>query len=465
MACEYILVASGRARMQPDLCATPHMQPMRELKTEVLVVGGGPAGSTTATFLARRGRRVLLLERERHPRFHIGESLLPANLPILERLGVLDEVARIGVLKRGADFPAENAPGFNVFRFDRALGDTPPHAFQVRREDFDLLLFRHAGLQGVDARDGVRVRDVELRDDSVVAIAEAEGGETWRILAEYLVDATGRDALLGRRLGLRRKHPRHQSAALFAHFRGVEPRSDEDAGNISIYVHDHGWAWLIPLREDVFSVGIVATPELFKDRTEPPAGFLRRILDSVPQIRERMSNAEMAGNLHATGNYSYLCDRMAGHRWIMAGDAGAFVDPIFSTGVYLAMRSGERAAAVIDGCLREPKRERALQREYRREVQEGLRALSWFIVRFTSPAMRWLFANPRNDFDLERAVISMLAGDVFSAPRVARRLVLFKLLYYVVAASRLKAMLADRTSRGRRLAATFVGGTTSQDPA
>jgi len=450
--------------MQPDLCTTPHMLPTRELETEVLVVGGGPAGSTTATFLARRGRRVLLLERENHPRFHIGESLLPANLPILERLGVLDEVARIGVLKRGADFPAENAAGFNVFRFDRALGDTPPYAFQVKREEFDLLLFRHARSQGVDARDGVRVREVEFRGKEVVAIAEAGDGSVLRIRAGYLVDATGRDALLGRRLGLRRKHPRHQSAALFAHFRGVRPRAGEDAGNISIYVHEHGWAWMIPLREGIFSVGIVATPELFKDRKEPPAAFLRRVLDSIPEPRERMVGAELAGNLHATGNYSYLCDRIAGHRWIMAGDAGAFVDPIFSTGVYLAMRSGEQAAAVVDRCLREPRHERALQREYQREAWAGLGALSWFIVRFTSPAMRWLFANPRNDLDLERAVISMLAGDVFAAPRVARRLALFKLLYYVVAAGRLRATLADRTSRRRRLATAFVGGTTSQDP-
>jgi len=437
---------------------------MQEMATEVLVVGGGPAGSTIAALLARRGRQVLLVERDRHPRFHIGESLLPANLPILERLGVLEEVRKIGVIKHGADFPAHNARGFHVFRFDRALGPTPPYAFQVKREDFDLLLFRHAASLGADAREGARVRDVHFEPEGVRAEVEAEDGKRLVVRARYLVDATGRDALLGRQLGLRRKHPIHQSAALFAHFRGVAARDGEDAGNISIYVHDDGWAWMIPLRDGVFSIGIVARPQLFQRRREPREQLLRQILEGIPQIRERMSRAEMAGNLHATGNYSYLCDRLAGRNWIMIGDAGAFVDPIFSTGVYLAMRSAERGADVVDASLSRPEREVSYQRAYEREVWTGLRTLSWFIVRFTSPAMRWLFANPRNGLDLERAMISMLAGDVFAAPQVRRRLILFKILYFAVAATRLPAMMADRRDRRSRVAARFAGGTTSQDP-
>jgi flavin-dependent dehydrogenase len=440
------------------------MSQAREKESEVLVIGGGPAGATTAAFLARRGRSVVMLERDCHPRFHIGESLLPANVPILERLGILEQVRQIGVLKRGADFPAANAAGFNAFRFDRALGSTPGYAFQVRRDEFDQLLFSHAASLGVEAHDGARVTRVDVSTDGVVAMVETRGGETWTVRARYLVDATGRDTLLGKQLGIRRKHPRHQSAALFAHFRGVTGRSGEDAGNISIYVHEHGWAWMIPLRGGLMSVGIVAQPALFRMRRESPAEFLRNVLDRVPQARERMSAAEMVGNLHATGNYSYLCDRIAGPGWIMVGDAGAFVDPIFSTGVYLAMRSAERAAAAIDGILLQPGRERALQREYVRETRAGLKALSWFIVRFTTPAMRWLFANPRNDFQLEQAVISMLAGDVFAATQVKRRLAVFKLLYYVVALGRLGDTLADRRRRKQRLAEVFTGGTTSQDP-
>lgn len=432
---------------------------------DVLVIGGGPAGCTAAAFLVRLGRSVVLLERDRHPRFHIGESLLPANIPILERLGVLEDVRRIGVLKLGADFPTANGSGFNVFRFSRALGSTPGFAFQVKREEFDELLFRHAESLGADAREGVRVRELEFSPQGVTARAESADGARVVVRARYVIDATGRDALLGSRLRLRRKHPRHQSAALFAHFRGVEPRAGNDAGNISIYSHDHGWAWMIPLRDGVFSVGIVADPDLLKSRREPPGDFLLRILNGVRGASERMAGAEIIGNLHATGNYSYLCGRLTGPRWIMAGDAGAFVDPIFSTGVFLAMRSAERSAGIVDRVLDEPALERRLQRAYEREVWAGLRALSWFIERFNAPATRWLFANPRNTFGMEQAVISMLAGDVFGTPMIGRRLAVFKVLYYLLSLRHLPATIAHERLRRRRMAADFTGGTTRQDPA
>jgi flavin-dependent dehydrogenase len=222
---------------------------------------------------------------------------------------------------------------------------------------------------------------------------------------------------------------------------------------------------MIPLRDGVFSVGIVADPWLLKSRREPPADFLMKILNEIPGARERMAGATIIGNLHATGNYSYLCGSLTGSRWIMAGDAGAFVDPIFSTGVFLAMRSAERAAEIVDRVLDKPSIERRLQRAYEREVWVGLRALSWFIERFNAPATRRLFANPRNSFGMERAVISMLAGDVFGTPAIGRRLAAFKAMYYLLSLRHLRETIVHLRGRRRRLTIEFTGGTTRQDPA
>jgi len=173
----------------------------------------------------------------------------------------------------------------------------------------------------------------------------------------------------------------------------------------------------------------------------------------------------LVGNLHATGNYTYACTRMSGSRWVMAGDSYAFVDPIFSSGVYLAMHGAEVAAGVVDGALRNPSQERALQRGYERQVARGLKTLSWFIYRFTTPAMRKLFAQPRNDLQLEQAMISMLAGDVFRDNGVHWRLRVFKLIYFITALGSLKEQALEYLWRRRQTRAVFTGGTTSQDSA
>jgi flavin-dependent dehydrogenase len=430
---------------------------------DVVVVGGGPAGCTAATILARRGWSVTLLEKDQYPRFHIGESLLPMNLPILQRLGVLDEIARIGVLKVGADFPAPTPEGYNVFRFERALDPTWANAYQVRRDEFDSVLLGNASASGVKAFQGLRATSFETGQDTVVVEGHSEAGTPFRCKARYLIDATGRDTLIGNQLRLKRKSKQHQSAALFAHFRGVERRPGSDAGNISIYRFEHGWVWLIPLRDGITSVGAVCWPDYLKQRRGNQREFLLETLRSIPALSQRLVHAEIVGNLHATGNYTYACKRMSGPRWIMAGDSYAFVDPIFSSGVYLAMHSAEAAADVVDGSLRHPAREHALQRAYERQIVRGLRTLSWFIYRFTSPAMRKLFANPRNDWQLEQAMISMLAGDVFRDNGVHWRLRVFKLIYFMTALGDLKEQARSYLWRRSQTRAVFTGGTTSQD--
>ena len=410
---------------------------------DVLIIGGGPAGSCAATLLAQRGWQVVMLEKARHPRFHIGESLLPLNIPILERMGALDKVRAIGLPKYGADFPAEDG-SFNVFDFRRTLRAAPDYAFQVKREEFDQVLFEHARAAGVDARDGVRVERVEF--DPTGRPCVHAGGERWQ--PRHLIDASGRDAFLGRALRLKRRNRRHASAAVFSHYRGVARRSGRDAGNVSIYRHADGWAWAIPLRDGSTSVGVVCFPEHLKARQGDLEDFLRQTLATIPELAHRMRQSERVAPVHVTGNYAYECTRMHGRHWTLIGDAYAFVDPMFSSGVFLAMHAAEQAAAMVDATLREPAREGALQRALQRRIDAGLAEFKWFIYRFTSPTMQSLFAHPRDVLGVEKAVVSMLAGDVFDARPVLRRLRVFRLFYAINALA--MAPSAWRAWRRRR---------------
>jgi flavin-dependent dehydrogenase len=431
---------------------------------DVAVIGGGPAGSTAATLLARRGYKVIALEKARHPRFHIGESLLPMNLPLFERLGVLNKVRALGVFKSGADFEADNERGYNTFEFARAIGNSPPHAYQVWRQDFDQMLYEHARECGADAREGHEVLAVEQNGPRASRLAvRAEDGRTYDIQARYVVDASGRDAFLAAKKHLRRKNREHQSAAIFGHFRGAEARPGEDAGNISIYRFEHGWMWMIPLPDAVMSVGAVCRPEYLKQRKGRTVEYLLDTLKRSPGLWQRMQRADLIGEVRVTGNYSYDAKRMGGPGWVLVGDAFAFLDPVFSSGVFLAMSGAESAVAVVDGALREPRREKALLRRLEKRQRAGMRRFSFFIYRFNGPVLRQMFRQPRNTWQLEQGVISMLAGDLFDTPKVLWRLRLFKLVYAIVGLRNLRRWRAEHKLRLAQARLQFTGGTTPQD--
>ena len=417
---------------------------------DVLVVGGGPGGSTVSTLLGKRGWRVTMLERDRHPRFHIGESLLPANMPIFEDRGALEKLRALGRLKLGADFPRDDG-SYYTFRFDRALGDTRPYAFQVKRDEMDRMLFENARENGVDARELVKVEHVAFDADGVTAQIDAQGAKSV-LRARYLVDASGRDTFLGKQLKLVKRSDQHQSAAMFAHYEGIGYNPDDPEGNIiSVNRFAHGWAWFIPLPGGITSVGCVCKPGYLKTRQGATNDdFMAKTLAIVPGADRRIANARRVSPVRFTGNYSYACSEMAGHRWILIGDAWAFLDPVFSSGVFLSMYSAQKASEVVDGVLREPVRETALQRRYAKHLRRGYARFAWFIHRFNSPVMKALFADPRNVMQVEQGVISMLAGDVFDNKLVLSKLRVFKTIYAIASLINLRRWAADRIDRRRQ---------------
>jgi len=292
-----------------------------------------------------------------------------------------------------------------------------------------------------------------------VAHARDGHGRALQIHARFVLDASGRDTLLGDQLKLKRRNREHASAAVFSHFTGVTRREGPDAGNVTIFRHEHGWAWLIPLREDITSVGVVCSPELLKQRRGETEAFMMRVLGSIPAAQARLENAKRAAPVHVTGNYAYECTRMHGPGWLMLGDAYSFVDPMFSSGVFLAMNSAEAGADVVDAALREPARESALLGAMARKLDAGLDEFKWFIYRFTAPPMKHLFNNPRNVWRVEEAVVSMLAGDVFDARPVLWRLRIFRLIYALAALRLAPAAWRSRLARRRAARAAFEGET------
>jgi flavin-dependent dehydrogenase len=402
---------------------------MAETTYDVLVLGCGPGGSSTATFLAKAGKRVLALEKEVFPRFHIGESLLPCNMRIFEEMGVMPALRQAGFpIKYAAQFQLGNGSICTRFVFREGRFNSVPAAIQVERALLDHLLLKNTRACGADVREGWTASRFETDADGVNVEARDPAGNVHQFRASFLVDATGRGNLTGNQENLREIHPKWKKLAVFGHFENVALDPGEARTDTIIVRLENKWFWIIPVSATKTSVGIVFDKDEFTQAGGTPPEIFQRWVDSTPPVKKRMQDARLVGAIQTTSDFSYHNRRLVGPRLLRVGDAAGFMDPIFSAGVYLASWSGKLAAEVIIKSLEAGKPRPALLTEYEKRVNRGLR-FYWRVVEqyYTTPFME-LLLRPGNHYDLPSAVNAVLAGELEGGWSLRWRLEYFFLL-------------------------------------
>ena len=376
------------------------------------MIGGGPGGSTAAFYLSRRGYRVVVLDKEKFPRFHIGESLLPFNLEIFDDMGVHEDLRQAGfVEKHAAEFASSDGGIDEKFYFKDGLVPGRPMAYQVLRSEFDHILLKRAAKEGALVREESVVTDCVVSPERVELRVEPKDGSPYTLVSRLVVDASGQHTFLASRLGLKTVYPDHRKFAVFAHFKNAERAPGREGGNIIIFsLEDGGWFWFIPLAGNVTSLGLVLGHEAVKAQSGRIEAYFEERIQGTPALRARMSNAERASPVRTISNFSYMSSRFAGERFVLVGDAAAFLDPIFSSGVYMAMSSARMAAESIHEAFRANDFGARRFRGYERAQRGQLKVYFRLIRAYYRPEFREMFLCPSNRLRLQDTVVSVLAG-------------------------------------------------------
>ncbi len=384
---------------------------------DCLVIGGGPAGTTAATVLAKYGRKVLILEKEHFPRYHVGESLIPFCYQPLERIGMIEKLQRSGFVKKySVQFASQDGRISTPFYFSQHTDQPWAQTWQVTRSEFDQMMLDHAREHGVEVREGVTVTD-HLRDGSQIVGVKAtdEQGQELEFRAPLTIDATGRDALSCRKLGWRNRDPKLNKVAIWTYYQGAKRDAGIDEGATTVaFLPDKGWFWYIPLAHDRVSVGVVAERDyLFDESSRDRGDIFEREITKNEWIRDHLSTGKCEGEYWVTGEYSYRSRHCADDGLVLAGDAFAFLDPVFSSGVMLAVSSGEMAADAVEAALRSGDYSGAAFTEYGDKLCRGIENMRRLVYAFYNPDFTFgqvLKAYPH----LQELMTDCLIGDVFS---------------------------------------------------
>lgn len=321
---------------------------------DVIVIGGGPAGTTASTLIAQQGFRVQLFEREHFPRFHIGESLIPETYWVLKRLNMLGKMQNSHFVKKySVQFVNQTGKTSAPFDFWQHRPEECSQTWQVLRSEFDKMMLDNAREHGVQAHEGARVLEVLFEGDKAVGVRVQLENEAPRdVFASVIVDASGQSSMIMNRLKLRVPDPVLNKGAIWTYFKGARRAAGQDGGATLVLqvAEKKGWFWFIPLHDDITSIGVVAGFEyLFQGRKDHEATYWEEV-ERCPGVKERIANAECVSRFYATKDYSYRTKQAAGEGWVLVGDAFGFLDPLYSSGVLLALKSGQLAAdAVVDG--------------------------------------------------------------------------------------------------------------------
>ena len=398
---------------------------------DVAIIGGGPAGSTAATLLAKAGRRVVICEREKFPRFHIGESLLPASMRAFDRLGVQEKLRAVFMEKFGGEMSSSCGDEGVRFYFKDGYQSECDRAYQVTRADFDKLLLDHAAENGAEVREETAVQRVKFLDDRLQLRVASKNNTASEIRARYLIDASGRHSFVGAMFRLKKNYDQLQKFSLFAHYTGVA-RPEGRAGTLTRMIRGlDRWFWIIPLAADRTSVGIVLDTGNFREARESPEAFFEAALAEQPLIMQSMHDAKRVTQVYTAADFSYRNTKLAGDRWLLAGDAAGFIDPVFSSGVFLAIMSGELSADVLNRVLDQPKKAPRLFARYENQLNQAMDVYVRFVNAWYKKEFIEVFLHPQDILQIPPAVNAVLGGNIRGSLAIKWRMWIFYLLVFL----------------------------------